>query len=136
MNKKEKSTQIKLDSEDLKIEKGTLGPAEGFLYPREVLDALELVFKNKRFDRPRGKKSPTFSIDEIRAIIGFILFKPKHIVLKVYERIPREKEPTIKRRLFLDYFFGDARYNGAKAARMAGYSPRSAKQIAYKIKQS
>lgn len=128
--------QKQLDEQDLKIERGELDPEGDFLYPKGVMNVLGLVFRNKTFDRPRGKNSPTFSFEEARAITDLILFKPPNIVLKVYERLPRKKDLPLKRRVFINKFIGEAKFNGAKAARMAGYSRRSAKQIAYKIKQS
>lgn len=136
MNKVEQK-RTDLDNEDLKIETGELDPLEGdFLYPKGVLNVLGMIFRKKTFNRPRGKQSPVFSFEEIRAIANLIFFKPENIVLKVYKRVPRQKELPLKRKVFISKFVGEARFNGAKAARMAGYSPRSAKQIAYKIKKS
>ena len=81
-----------LDEEDLKIEKGDLDPLdERSFYPRGVLNALELVFRNKKFLRPRGKQSPIFSFEEIYDIANLIFFKPPNIVLKVYKHVPRTK---------------------------------------------
>jgi hypothetical protein len=126
-----------LDEEDIKIEKGVLDPPEEDLfYPKGLLNIISMVFKNKKYQRPRGKKSPTFTIEEIKAIVEFIFFKPPNIIIKVYERMPREKDWPMRRKAFLNHYLGDAKFNAAKAARMAGYSPRSAKQIAYKIKQT
>ena len=126
-----------LDAEDIKIERGELDPPKGdFLYAKGVLNVLNLIFKNKKFQRPRGKHSPQFSFEEIRALADFLFFKSPYVILKVYKRLPQRKEPPLKRRLFINHFLGDAKFNGAKAARLSGYSPRSAKQIAYKIKQT
>lgn len=126
-----------LDEEDFRIEKGNVESSEeGFLYPREVMDILKIVFKSRKYPRPRGKQSPTFSVEEIKTIVEFLFFKPPYITLKVYKRVPQEKEMPIKRISFINHFLSDANFNAAKAARMAGYSPRSAKQIAYVIKQA
>lgn len=136
---KQSSTNPKelLDEENLKIEKGEFyPPEESLLYPKGVMDVLRIVFKSRKYPRPRGKQSPTFSVEEIKTIVEFLFFKPPYITLKVYKRVPRKKEMPIKRISFINYFLSDANFNAAKAARMAGYSPRSAKQIAYKIKQT
>src|SRR3989344_4141552 len=126
-----------MDAEDIKIEKGDLDPSEkGMFYPKGVLNVLGMVFRSKKFERPRGKESPTFSKEEIHALADLLFFRSPYVVLKVYERLPKEREMPLKRHVFLDHLLGDAKFNAAKAARMAGYSPRSAKQIAYKIKQS
>ncbi len=132
----EANPQQLLDEEDLKIEKGDIDPDGDFLYPKGVINVLNIAFKNKKFQRPRGKQSPTFSFEEVKVIADLIFFKPPNIALKVYKRVPKEKDWPLKRRQFLNHFLGDAKFNAAKAARMAGYSPRSAKQIAYKIKQT
>ena len=76
---------------------------------------------------------PIFNLKEITAIADLIFFKPRNIHLVVYERVPRREELTLKQKSFIGHFVGDALFNGARAARMAGYSPRSAKQIAYKL---
>ncbi len=126
-----------MDVDDIKIEKGDLDPPEeNTFYPKGVLNILGMVFRSKKCERPRGKESPTFSKEEITALADLIFFKSPHVVLKVYERLPKQREMPIKRRMFINHFLGDAKFNGAKAARLAGYSPRSAKQIAYKIKQT
>ena len=127
------SKKYHLDSDDLKIEKGNLNPKGDFLYPRGVLNVLDVTFRNKKFNRPRGKNSPTFSFDEVQAIAELIFYKPEYIALKIYKRIPRKDELPFKRRVFAIKLVGEANFNGAKAARMAGYSPRSAKQIAYHL---
>ena len=131
-------TRIKdLDVEDLRIEKGELDPPEeNMFYPKGVLSILNMVFRNKKYDRPRGKQSPKFSKEDIWALADLLLFKSPYVVLKIYQRLPKERELPLKRRVFINHFLGDAKFNAAKAARMAGYSSRSAKQIAYKIKQS
>lgn len=134
MNKK--VVQPILDSEDRQIEKGILEPEGDSLYPRGVLNVLGEVFRKKTFSRPRGKKSPIFTFEEVWAIANLIFFKPPNIVLRVYKRMPKKWEIAPRRMLFINYFLGEAKFNGAKAARMAGYSPRSAKQIAYKILRS
>jgi hypothetical protein len=127
----------KMDEEDLKIERGELDPVEeGYLYPKGVLTVLNLIFKKKNYERPKGKQSPKFSTEEITALADFIFFKPENIIFKVYERKPKERDMPFKRKVFINHFLGDAKFNAAKAARMAGYSPKSAKQIAYKIKQT
>ncbi|MCK4817510.1 terminase small subunit [bacterium] len=38
---------------------------------------------------------------------------------------------TLKQRLFIDFYLGDANFNGAEAARLAGYSHKTAREIAY-----
>ena len=136
--KKEEKKQVqeKISHNDLLIEKGELDPKGKYLYPKGVLNVLEMVFRNKTFPRPRGKQSPTFCSDEVQVIAELLFFKPPHIVLKIYERTPRERDMPLKRKVFINKLLGEAKFNGAKAARMAGYSPRSAKQIAYKIKQT
>lgn len=132
MNKQNKQM---LDDEDIKIERGELSPIEErSMYPNGVLTALRILFKSKRFPRPRGKMSPIFSFDEFQDIACLIFFKPPGIVIKKYERTPKEREITFKRRWFIAYYFGKANFNGALAARMAGYSHRSAKQIAYYLR--
>ena len=126
-----------MDEEDLKIERGELDPVEeGLLYPKGVLVVLNMLFKDKRLQRPKGKQSPKFTQEEIDALACFIFFKSSNVSLRLYERIPKEREMVPKRKAFVKHFFGEAKYNGAKAARMAGYSSKSAKQIAYKIKQT
>lgn len=126
-----------LNEEDLLIEKGEIDPQEeNIFYPRGVLNILNMVFEDDEISRPRGKESPTFSTEEIKIIADILFIKPPNIVLKVYSRVPRRKGLVPKRMAFINNYFGDAKFNGAKAARMTGYSKRSAKQIAYKIKQS
>ena len=126
-----------LDEEDLQIERGELDPPGGHLfYPKGVLDVLSLVFRNKKFTRPRGKHSPKFSLKETIALRDFLFFRSPYVELRVRQRLHQTKEWPLKRKMFVKHFVGEAKYNGAKAARMAGYSPRSAKQIAYKIKQT
>lgn len=130
-------TSEDLDEEDLQIERGNFDATEDDLfYPKGVLDVLNMVFRNKRCDRPRGKHSPKFSKDEIDALADFLFFRSPYIELRRRERLPSERGLTLKRKMFVKHLVGDAKFNAAKAARMAGYSPRSAKQIAYKIKQS
>jgi len=137
MNREEKRMQANMDSDDLKIEKGEIDPPnEGIFYPKGVLNILGMILRAKKFQRPRGKASPTFSIEEVRALTDLLFFKSPNVVLKTYERVPRKKDMPIKRKMFVNHFLGNAKFNAAKAARMAGYSPKSAKQIAYKIKQS
>ena len=38
---------------------------------------------------------------------------------------------TLKQRLFIDFYLGDADFNGAEAARLAGYKQNSAREMAY-----
>ena len=38
---------------------------------------------------------------------------------------------TLKQRLFIDFYLGDAKFNGAEAARLAGYKQNSAREMAY-----
>lgn len=126
-----------IDTEDEKIEKGDLDPTEDErLYPRGVLNVLGMVFRSKKLERPRGKESPKFSFEEVSALVDLLFFRSPYVVLKVYERAPKRMGLPLKRRVFLKHLLGDAKFNGAKAARMAGYSPRSAKQIAHKIMSS
>jgi hypothetical protein len=98
----------------------------------DLIEMLRILAKNRHF----RKVLPVFYSEEIELITEFIFFKPPNIFFKVYERIPRKKETPIKRTLFINNFFGEAKFNGAKAARMSGYSHKSAKQIAYKLKRS
>ena len=126
-----------LDEEDFQIERGELDPMqEELFYPKGVLNALSLVFRDKKFTRPRGKHSPKFSLEEIIALRDFLFFRSPYVEIRIRKRLHAAKEWPLKRKIFVKHFMGDAKYNGAKAARMAGYSPRSAKQIAYKIRQS
>ncbi|MEK7515610.1 MAG: terminase small subunit [Patescibacteria group bacterium] len=125
------------DADDIKIEKGDLDPPEeNMFYPKGVLTILNTIFRSKKHERPRGKESPTFSKEEVTALADLIFFKSPHVVLKVYERLPRKSELPLRRKMFVHYLVGDARGNAAKAARLAGYSPRSAKQIAHKLLRS
>jgi len=121
--------------DDEKAERGEFDPpgVEDRLYTKGVLVVLNLVFKKKKYPRPRGRNMPIFNQEELNAIAELIFFKPENIVLKVYERVPRREELSLKQQQFVKHFVGDALFNGARAARMAGYSPRSAKQIAYKL---
>lgn len=120
--------------DDTKAERGDLDPpGEDDLYTKGLLIVLGLMYRDKKYPRPRGTKMPIFNMEEMNVIATLIFFKPPHIVLKVYERMPRKKEVKFKRKAFLNHYLGDAKFNGAMAARIAGYSPRSAKQIAYKI---
>lgn len=126
-----------LDAEDIKIEKGELEPVEeDMFYPKGVLNVLNLVFRNKKCDRPRGKQSPKFSKEEITALADFLFFRLPYVELKRRQRLPSERGMSVKRISFIKHLFGGAKFNGAKAARMAGYSPRCAKQIAHKIRHS
>ena len=126
-----------LDEQDKKIERGDEDPTEDeCLYPKGVLNVLGMAFRNKKLQRPRGKKSPKFSFEEVQALVDLLFFRSPHVVLKVYERMPKRKEMPLKRRVFLKHLLGDAKFNATQAARMAGYSPRSAKQIAHKIMRS
>ena len=121
-----------LDDLDEKIELGDLDPEAGF-YTRGVLNILNLIMKAKKFQRPRGKYMRTFTEEETRILADYIFFKPSHIELSEYKRLPRRTELPLRRKAFLHFLLGEAKFNRAKAARMAGYSPRSAKQIAYHI---
>lgn len=122
---------------DDKAEKGDLDPpGKNELYTKGLINVLGYLYRYKTFKRPRGTKMPIFNMEEMNAIATLIFFKPPHIVLKVYERMPKEKGLKMKRKAFLNHYLGDAKFNGARAARLAGYSPRSAKQIAYKIMRS
>ena len=38
---------------------------------------------------------------------------------------------TLKQRLFIGFYLGDAKFNGAEAARLAGYKANSAREMAY-----
>ena len=38
---------------------------------------------------------------------------------------------TMKQRLFIDFYLGTAKFNAAEAARLAGYSLKTAKQMGY-----
>src|SRR3990167_2265156 len=97
-----------LDAEEIKIERGELDtPSGDFLYPKGVLNVLNLIFKNKKFPRPRGKQSPQFSFDEVRALADLLFFKSPYVILKVYKRLPQRKEPPLKRRLFINHLLGD-----------------------------
>ncbi len=136
MNKEEKQTQTKLDSDDLKIEKGELDPQGDFFYPKGILNILDRIFRAKKFQRPRGKQSPQFSFEEVKALADLLFFKSPYVVLKIYERLPRKQELPLRRKMFVHHLIGDAKGNAAKAARLAGYSPKSAKQIAHKLLRS
>jgi len=126
-----------LNAEDLQIERGELDPPEeNLFYPKGVLNVLSLIFKNKKYARPRGKQSPKFSREEIYAIGDFLFLRSPYVEIRIRKRLPKVREMPLKRKMFVKHLVGDAKFNGAKAARMAGYSPRSAKQIAYKIKQT
>ncbi len=126
-----------LDEEDLEIERGNFDATEDDLfYPKGVLNVLSMVFRNKRFDRPRGKHSPKFTKEEIHAIADYLFFRSPYVEIRVRKRRPSQREFPLKRKMFVRHLVTDAKFNAAKAARLAGYSPRSAKQIAYKIKQS
>ena len=125
------------DADNMKIEKGDLDPPEeNMFYPKGVLNILTMVFRSKKYERPRGKESPTFSKDEITTLIDLIFFKSPYVVLQVYERLPRKQGLPLRRKMFVHHLVGDAKGNAAKAARLAGYSPRSAKQIAHKLLRS
>lgn len=124
-----------LDEQDIRIEKGEEDPLEkDLLYPRGVLDALNIIYNDKKLPRPRGKLSPKLGSDVVPALVDFLFFGSPNVEIRVYKRLPKEREIPLKRRTFLNYFFGIAMFNGAKAARLAGYSVRSAKQIAYKLR--
>lgn len=126
-----------MNPEDVQIEKGDLDPSENStFYPKGVLNILNMIFKSNKFQRPRGKESPTFSKEEIQALADLLFFKSPYVVLKVYERLPKEKGLPLRRRMFISHLLGDAKGNAAKAARLAGYSPKSAKQIAHKLMRS
>ena len=126
-----------MDKVDIQIERGEQNLSKKkTLDPKGALKALNLMFKSEKFPRPKGKKSPQFSYEEVGSLAGFLFFRSPYVELNVRKRLPWRREMTVKKKLFVDHFFGDAKYNGAKAARMAGYSPRSAKQIAYKIRQT
>jgi|SRR3989344_3870402 len=126
-----------LNTEDLQIERGELDPLEeNLFYPKGVLNVINLCFRNKKMERPRGKHSPKFSMEETFALIDFLFYRSPYVELKIRKRIHPPKDMPLKRKMFVKHLVGDAKFNGAKAARMAGYSPRSAKQIAYKIKQT
>ena len=43
----------------------------------------------------------------------------------------RPRRLTLKQRLFIDFYLGDAKFNGAEAARLAGYKQNSAREMAY-----
>src|SRR3989344_5060257 len=128
---------MNLDSADLQIERGELDPLEeNMFYPKGALNVLKLLFEDEKFARSRGKQSPKFTMEEVWAIGDFLFFRSLYVELRIRKRLCTPKEMPLKRKMFVRYLVGEAKFNGAKAARMAGYSPRSAKQIAYKIKQS
>ncbi len=122
-----------LDEMDLRIERGEDTDAENGLYAVGVLNVLNILKKSKKFQRPRGKNMPIFTEAEATLLAQFLFFKHPAIRLKVYKRIPPYRELPARRQLFIKFLFEDAHLNRAKAARMAGYSVRSAKQIAYHI---
>ena len=125
-----------MDAEDIQIEKGDLDPEGDGFYPKGVLNILDEIFRKKKFQRPRGKQSPQFSFEEVQALADLLFFKSPHVVLKVYKRLPRKQKLPLRRKMFISHLLGDAKGNAAKAARLAGYSPRSAKQIAHKLLRS
>ena len=125
------------DAEDMQIERGDVDPEGDFLYPKGVLNVLGMLYRSKKFQRPRGKKSPEFSFEELDALATLLFFKPHFITLKIYKRVPRQRdELPFRRRAFVNHLFGEAKFDAAKAARLAGYSPKSAKQIAHKLLRS
>ena len=105
-------------------------------YTSCILNILEAIFKKEKFERPMGKQSPKFSTEEVGALADLLFFKPPNIVLKIYARVPKRQELPFRRKLFVNHLIGDAKGNAAKAARLAGYSPKSAKQIAHKFLRS
>lgn len=126
------SPKRKLDALDLRIERAETDPKDGF-YTAGVLAILNMIRRSKKFQRPHGKNMPIFSEEEVKVIADMLFFKPPTIKLRVMKRVHKEKELPLRRRAFVKYLFDNASFNRAKAARMAGYSARSAKQIAYNL---
>ncbi len=46
-------------------------------------------------------------------------------------QVPAKARFTLRQGLFIDFFVGEANFNGAEAARLAKYSPRTARYMAY-----
>ena len=44
---------------------------------------------------------------------------------------PKPVRFTVKQNLFISFYLGDAKFNGAEAARLAGYKQNSAREMAY-----
>lgn len=73
-----------------------------------------------------------FSEEDAELLLRTIFFKPKNIRMKEYHRIRKDGKMNFRRKLFIHNYIA-ARGNGAKAARLSGYSPRTARQIAYNL---
>ena len=78
-------------------------------------------------------KMPYFTPEDAEVILRLLFFKPKNIIIKEYIRTRKSRELPLRRRMFIHYLLGEARFNKTKAAIMAGFSPRSGKQIGYHL---
>lgn len=93
----------------------------------------QLLFENRGFKKPCPMVR--FSEEEIKAIVDLIFFKPSTLELRVRERAMQNRDLNLRRRLFVNYYIQTGG-NGAKAARLACYSPKCAKQTAYRLLRS
>ena len=100
-----------------------------------LVDVLEGFKKSKKYKKPNPL--PEFTIEECRFIRDLIFHKPKELAfLYVIRFIGNKTEVGMnifsskryRQYLFLKGFFQN-RGNSAKAARLAGYSPKTARQI-------
>ncbi len=75
---------------------------------------------------------PEFDSEEAKTIIQYLFYKPSRIQLVVRQRRYIPKGFNIRQQKFIANYVANGG-NGAKAAREAGYSKHSAKQIAYRL---
>lgn len=102
-------------------------------HTRDVIRIADSLLTERKFKKPWPMVR--FSEEELRALIDFIFFRPPTVELRIRQRAMQARELNLRRNLFIKYFF-QTLGNGAKAARMAGYSPKCAKQIAYRLLRS
>lgn len=104
----------------------------------EVIESLAEMLENERY--PMKEPYPKFNIQEFRFIRDLIFRKPKGLLFHYLaddimnntgaKMMPMFNAPS-KRKLQFIYNFLGAR-SAAEAARIAGYSPKSAKQQAWR----
>jgi len=104
-----------------------------------LVDILEGFKESKKYKKPNPL--PEFTIEECRFIRDLIFWKQKDLAfLYIANHIGNKTEigmnifssKRYRQYLFLKGFFQN-RGNSAKAARLAGYSPKTARQQGYRI---
>ena len=73
----QKQNEIPWDEIDEQIERGEIDPPEDGYYTTGVLNVLNMLLEEKRFQRPRGKNMPIFTQGELDLLVWYIFSKPE-----------------------------------------------------------